>query len=177
MTHALGDGKEQMKFHMPLPHLDFRTIDRGCAHHHRRGMTLFQITADRDGLGNRRAVVQFEDRHPLQGIYPCEFGRTVLFLHDIDIDSGYFNALFRKENSDPSGVRRVAVVVQSHDTWTPDDDFMLFVTYPSAVNEASGLDRSPARESKEPGGTHLSIKSRQKFSPTSLKGTKNAYSL
>src|SRR5205814_1434849 len=80
----------------------------------RLGMERFEIAADRDRLGNDRAVIELQGRHPLQRIDRGIGGRLVRQFAQIDLLGRHRDPLFRQEDLDPAGIGRPAPVIELH---------------------------------------------------------------
>jgi hypothetical protein len=110
----MRDRPEQMEFNPPLPHLDHRRLLGPRAEQRWLGVERFEIAADRDRLGNDRAVIELKGRHPLQWIDRGVGGRLVRQFAQIDLLGRHRDPLFRQEDLDPAGIGRPAPVIELH---------------------------------------------------------------
>jgi hypothetical protein len=74
VAEAAGGVREHAELHAALPHLDERLVARVDAEQRRLRVEALEVQADRDRLGEDRAVVELEDRHAAERVLGQIFG-------------------------------------------------------------------------------------------------------
>src|SRR5262245_1149918 len=77
-------------------------------------MQHFEISTNRDRLGDDRAVIEHERGHSLQWIDLRIFRSLVLQFPDIDLYGWHRNTLFSEEDTYAAGVRCKLAVIELH---------------------------------------------------------------
>jgi hypothetical protein len=103
-----------MQFQPALPHLGPRYAERAAPEQRRLGLDLLEIAADGDGFGQDRAIVQFENRQPLQRIAAAHFGAAVLERAHVDRHNRHVDSFLGQKDAHPARVGRAAAVEQFH---------------------------------------------------------------
>jgi hypothetical protein len=103
-----------MQLDTPLPHLDKRRALCAGAEQRRRRMQRFDVAADRNRLGEDRAIVEDQRGYPLQGIDRGEGRRLVRERAEVDLLGRYCDALFSQKYPHPSWVWCPSPVEELH---------------------------------------------------------------
>ena len=106
--------REQAEFHPALPHLDEGLFARVAAEERRLGVKRFDVAADGDGFGERRAIVEKERRNFLQRIDRRIGLLLVLMRHEVDVANGNRDVFLSQENANPPGIWRQRRIVEQH---------------------------------------------------------------
>ena len=77
-------------------------------------MKPLQIPADRNGIGEVRTVIEFQQGHSAGRVLCEEFGRAALAGQNINFFQRKFDAFFRREDTNPPRVRRLGMIVKLH---------------------------------------------------------------
>ena len=97
VEHDLG-------LHPPVPHLDVGLVAGIGAKQRRLWLTLLEIAADGDRLGEARTVVELQHRHAGQRVLGDELGGEVALGGEVDLRLLDLDALLVQKDVDAAGV-------------------------------------------------------------------------
>ena len=114
VAEGLRDRKQHLEFHAPLPHLHQRAVASVDTQERRLGLYLLEVATDGHALGQKRAIVELEQRKRAHGVPGQKLGRAILGLADVDLDGGNLDSLLGEKYTNAAGVRSQLAVVELH---------------------------------------------------------------
>jgi hypothetical protein len=77
-------------------------------------MQRLEIAADGHGLGDRRAIIEDQDRHPLHGVERGECLAELLHIGEVHLAARHLDALLGQEYAHAPRARRPPAIVKLH---------------------------------------------------------------
>lgn len=119
VAEGVGHRHQEVKLDASLPHLDLRLAQGTTAEQGRLGVKFLDVTADRDRLCQRGAVVQLQNGKPLQRVAVGYLIRFVAQRTHVDRNEGNLDPLFGQEDPDTARVRRTSAIIELHHGFLP----------------------------------------------------------
>jgi hypothetical protein len=104
----------EVELDAPVPHLDQGLLEGAAAEQRRLRAQTLEVPADRNRLGDHRAVIEHQHGHALQRIERGEFRGLVLERPEVDLLDRNRQSLFGKEDAHAARIGCAAAVVELH---------------------------------------------------------------